>query len=81
MALPVLPHYTCTLRTRIHTHTHSHAHAHTHTHTHTHAHAHTLQSGGYSVELPQPEYVGLMAGEDDGGARAPKYTTTVTKVL
>ena len=32
------------------------------------------------MELPQPEYVGMMAGEDSGGARSPKYPSTVTKV-
>ena len=32
------------------------------------------------MEFPQPEYVGLMAGEDSGGARSPKYPSTVTKV-
>ena len=32
------------------------------------------------MEVPQPEYVGMMAGEDSGGARSPKYPSTVTKV-
>ena len=33
------------------------------------------------MELPQPEFVGLMAGDDSSGARSPKYPSTVTKVL
>lgn len=32
------------------------------------------------MELPAPAYVGSMAGEDSGGARSPKYPSTVTKV-
>lgn len=32
------------------------------------------------MELPAPAYIGSMAGEDSGGARSPKYPSTVTKV-
>ena len=32
------------------------------------------------MELPEPDYVGAMAGDDLGGARSPKYPSTVTKV-
>ena len=40
----------------------------------------TAQTGGYSVELPQPEYIGSMFGDDSGGALSPKYPSIVTKV-